>query len=79
MFLQTQKMPDENYIRDAENAVLRLKLKKSKRIIKQLEEWLASADEETQSSEEFAVNVKVLQVIINERNQLAELLRTVTL
>lgn len=79
MFLQTQKMPDENYIRDAENAVLRLKLKKSKRIIKQLEEWLASADEETQLSEEFAVNVKVLQVIINERNQLAELLRTVTL
>lgn len=79
MFLQTQKMPDENYVRDAENAVLRLKLRKSKRIIRQLEEWLASADEKTQASEEFSINIKVLQVVINQRNQWAEMLRTVTL
>ncbi len=79
MFLQTQKMPDENYVADANNAVLRLKLKKSKRIIKQLEEWLASADEATKESEEYEINIKVLQVVMIERNNLAEKLRTVTL
>ncbi len=78
MFLQTQKMPDENYIADAHNAVLRLKLKKSKRIIKELEEWLSQADAEMQSSDEYELNIKVLQVVINERNLLAEQLRTVT-
>jgi DNA primase len=79
MFLQTQKMPDENFTRDAENAVGRLQLRKSKKVIKEMEAYLQNASVEERESEDFMINIKVYQVLLKQRNELAEKLGTVTL
>jgi DNA primase len=79
MFLQTQKMPEENYVRDAENALQRLQLKKSNRVIATLQEYFEKATEDEKASEEFEINFKVLQLVIQQRNTLAVKLGTVTL
>lgn len=77
MFLQTQKMPDENYVRDATNALLRLQLKKSKKVISELKRFFDEADEQQKSSDEYIINLKVLQVVQNQRNEIAAKLGTV--
>lgn len=77
--LQTQKMPDENYVRDATNALKRLQLRKSKRVIRQVQTYLDKANAVERESEEYMLNLKVLQVLLKERNELAAELGTVTL
>jgi len=77
--LQTQKMPDENFVRDATNALKRLQLRKSKRVISQVQTYLDKATPEERESEEYMLNLKVLQVLLKERNELAAELGTVTL
>ena len=79
MFLQTQKMPDENYVRDAENALLRLQLRKSKRVIKELQAYFDQATADEKNAEEYIINLKVMQVLLQERNDIAAKLGTVTL
>jgi DNA primase len=79
MFLQTQKMPEENYLRDAENALQRLQLKKNNRVIASLQEYFEKATEAEKNTEEFEINFKVLQLLIQQRNILATKLGTVTL
>ena len=59
MYLQTQKMPDENYIRDVDNAIQRLILKKSTKYIGQLEEYFTSFTEDDKQSEEYTLNINV--------------------
>lgn len=78
MFLQTQKMPDENYIRDATNAVQRFQLRKSQHLIKGLETYLREASPEVVETEDYAINFKVYQALLLQRNTLAEKLGTVT-
>jgi DNA primase len=77
--LQTQKMPDENFVRDATNALKRLQLRKSKRVIRQVQTYLDKANAVEKESEEYMLNLKVLQVLLKERNELAAELGTVTL
>jgi DNA primase len=79
MFLQTQKMPDENYVRDVTNALLRLQLRKSRRVIKEIETYLNEASTEDKETADYLLNLKVYQVLINQRNEMAEKLGTVTL
>ncbi len=79
MYLQTQKPPDENFIPDAANAVLRLQFRKSRKVIQELQTYFANAKEEDQSSEEYIINVKVMQVLIQKRNELAAKLGTVVI
>lgn len=78
MFLQTQKMPDENYVRDATNAVQRFQLRKSNHLIKGLETYLREASPEVAETEDYAINFKVYQALLVQRNSLAEKLGTVT-
>jgi DNA primase len=78
MFLQTQKMPDENYVRDATNAVQRFQLRKSNHLIKGLETYLREASPEVVETEDYAINFKVYQALLVQRNSLAEKLGTVT-
>lgn len=78
-FLQTQKMPDDNFVRDAENAIFRLQLRKSNRIISELQNWLRENMAADNTGEEYVVNLKVLQVLTERRNELASKLGTVTL
>jgi DNA primase len=79
MFLQTQKMPEENYINDANNALLRLQLRKSRRVIKELKSYFDEATPEEIETEEYQINMKVMQVLIQQRNELANKLGMVTL
>lgn len=79
MFLQTQKMPEENYINDANNALLRLQLRKSRRVIKELKSYFEEASMEEMETEEYQINMKVMQVLIQQRNELANKLGMVTL
>jgi DNA primase len=79
MFLQTQKMPEENYINDANNALLRLQLRKSRRVIKELKSYFDQATPEEMETEEYQINMKVMQVLIQQRNELANKLGMVTL
>jgi len=78
MFLQTQKMPDENYINDTNNGLLRLQLKKSNRIILTLQSYFEQASEDEKNTEEYILNIKVLQVVQKQRNDIASKLGTVT-
>jgi DNA primase len=79
MFLQTQKMPDENYTRDTANALLRLQLRKSRRVIKELQDYFDHATPEEKETDEYLLNLKVMQVLLQQRNQMANDLGTVTL
>ncbi len=79
MFLQTQKMPEENYINDANNALLRLQLRKSRRVIRELKSYFDQATPEEIETEEYQINMKVMQVLIQQRNELANKLGMVTL
>jgi DNA primase len=75
--LQTQKFPEENYVRDSTNAMQRLQFCKSRMTIKSLKEKLDSATKEYKESDEYLIDIKVLQVLIQQRNELAGILGTV--
>jgi DNA primase len=79
MFLQTQVMPEINFINDSTSAILRFQLRKAKTVIKSLEAKLASEDISYRESEDFSIDLKVMQELIKERNLLAEKLGTVIL
>lgn len=77
MLLQTQKMPDENYLRDCQNTLLRLKLKKAVRSIKEIEKDLLRMQEHQEDPGEYLLQIKILQELKKERNEMAALLGTV--
>lgn len=79
MLLQTQKMPDENYLRESQNAILRLKLKKANKSIAAIEKELMSMQGENHDANEYLLQIKVLQALKKERNEMAEWLGTVIL
>jgi hypothetical protein len=79
MMLQTQKMPDENYHRSSEQAVMRLKLKKIRRTIDKIEKEVSNWPLDQINSNEYTIQLKVLLELIKMRNELAASLGTVTL
>jgi DNA primase len=72
IILQTQKMPDENYIRQSYKAVLRFKLRKAKKVIKQIQDWFDQINSNDIDSDEYLLNLKVLQEVIRKRNEIAD-------
>ncbi len=71
MELQTQKPPDQNYVRDCYQSILRFKLKKVQKIIKANKKLLEDPGlEELQQ----LVYLKSQHELLNHRNALAELL-----
>ena len=70
VMLQTQKMPEENYIKEANQCVLRFKLKRLNRLIRQLKDQLFSADSQL-NEEDRLINIKSLQEFIRQRNEIA--------
>jgi DNA primase len=79
MLLQTQKMPEENYISEIHNALLRLKLKKVNRSIDALEKEIKEWEEGAGIQSEYILQIKILQELLKERNILAAELGTVIL
>lgn len=78
VMLQTQKEPEANYQRDAFQSLMRFKLKKVKKGIKELEELIQSPDKRPEDIE-VSMLIKVLQLKMNERNEIARQLSTIIL
>lgn len=77
VMLQTQKMPEENFVKEANQCILRFKLKRLNKLIKQMKDQLFSQDNSI-SDEERLINIKSLQEFIKQRNEIAsELNQTV--
>lgn len=76
IFLQTQKPPDENFQRDAYQAILRFKLKK---ITQQIIDSTAALENPEMEEDERNLELKVLSQMTKERNEIAKMLNTVIL
>ncbi|MCB0571622.1 MAG: DNA primase [Phaeodactylibacter sp.] len=77
IFLTTQKMPDENFVRDSTQALKRFKLRKFDKKIRQNAEKIKTLFE--QKSDDYLLYLKLDQKLKAVRNQLAEELGTVVL
>jgi DNA primase len=75
VFLQTQKHPDENFHRDAYQAILRFKMKKIAKTIEEISK--AMQDNKEMSEDDKRLEIKVLSQLVKERNDIANLLNNV--
>ncbi|MBK8955543.1 MAG: DNA primase [Saprospiraceae bacterium] len=74
IYLHTQNEPDQNFYADVHQSILRFKLKKYNKAISDFESKFKSNE---LSEEELEIELKSHQHIINERNLIAGMLRTV--
>lgn len=65
LYLQTQKMPDENFVKDSLNSILRLKERKFQRTLKKVDDMILS-----EKDEEQVINLLKTREVI--RKQLSE-------
>lgn len=79
VFLQTQKTPELNFVRDSDQVILRFKLVKIKKLISLVEKKIQSYDIAENGTEEYMLNIKVLQKLLDERNNIAKKLNAVIL
>jgi len=77
IFLQTQKVPEENYPRDAYQAIMRFKLKKIGKIIEDTQKNLSAQNE--MDEDEKRLELRVLMQMQKERNEIARMLNNVIL
>ncbi len=77
IFLQTQKVPEENYPRDAYQAIMRFKLKKIGKIIDDTQKNLSS--QSGMDEEDKKLELRVLMQMQKERNEIARMLNNVIL
>lgn len=73
--LQTQKAPEENFELESYQAVIRLKIRKIKRLIEEVQATIKATTEK----EELTINFKILDRLIKDRNQMARDLNTTVL
>lgn len=74
VFLQTQKPPDENFLNDSIQAILRFKMRKIKRLLKDLSNKITNHEG---SEEDKTILIKAYQKVQEDRKSLALKLRTV--
>ena len=67
VYLQTQKKPEENFERDAYQAILRFKLRKAQSMIDKFSKDVQGSD---LSDEDRILNIKILQQLQKDRNQI---------
>ena len=79
VFLQTQKSPELNFVRDSDQVILRFKLVKIKKLIALVEKKIQSFDVAENGTEEYMLNIKVMQKLLDERNNIAKKLNSVIL
>ena len=79
VFLQTQKPPEQNFVKDCDQALLRFKLAKIKKHLKLVEKRLQSYDVNLNGTEDYLLNIKVKSKLLEERNNIAKKLGTVVL
>ncbi|MFZ1255522.1 MAG: toprim domain-containing protein, partial [Saprospiraceae bacterium] len=76
IYLSTQKPPEENFRLDITNSILRFKLKKYNKAISEFEKKIKN---HSLNDEDLELELKSHQHIVNERNYLASLLKTVVI
>lgn len=76
IFLSTQNIPEENFKSDITNSLLRFKLKKYNKAIQEFENKIKEAK---LNELELEIELKSHQHIVNERNYIASLLKTVVI
>ena len=74
VFLQTQKPPDLNFLKDSYQSILRFKFRKIKKVLKLLQKKIT---DENESEEERILHIKAYQKIQEEKSKIAMELRTV--
>ena len=77
ILLQTQKLPEENYIRECTDALNRFRYKKVCRVVHDFSQTIKSAEFLSKSIEEQEVQLKVYQRMLEERNSLNQILNRV--
>lgn len=77
IYLQTQKLPEENFPKDAYQAILRFKLRKISKVIDQSSKNLIELKD--MNEEERKLEIRVLNQMIKERNEIAKELNMVIL
>lgn len=77
VFLQTQKKPEENQVLDTDQAILRFRLVKIKKLIDLVEKRINEFSVDQNSSEDFMLTMKVLQKLKIERSAIAKELNAV--
>lgn len=78
IYLQTQKAPDENFVRDSHQALLRFKLKKVVKSCDDNQQYIERYSKEG-NSEKILLHLKVQKKLIELRNEIAGELGTVVL
>jgi DNA primase len=76
IMLQTQKKPEDNFIKDSYQAILRFKLEKIKGLLTEVRDTINQLDSD---SEEYKIAIKAMQQLLQERNNIAKELNTVIL
>jgi DNA primase len=76
IYLSTQNLPDENFQSDVTNSILRFKLKKYNRAILEFERKIKQSN-----LDDFNLDLELrsLQHLVNQRNYIAGILRTVVI
>jgi DNA primase len=69
VYLQTQPMPDKNYKRDTYQTLIRFKLHKVNKQIKEMEKIVVTPNME---EDELSINIDILKQLMKERNELAK-------
>ena len=76
VFLQTQKMPEDNYYSDSLQSILRFKQKKIKAVLEKLKDRINILSKE-QKLDELQLNLKAHKQLLEEKKIVAEKLGTV--
>lgn len=79
VFLNSQKMPDENHIADAMSGIQRFKLKKIERLMLNNQKEIQAIQEKKGDFEELVILLKVQSKLIEMRATIAKLVNTVVL
>ncbi len=79
VFLNSQKMPDQNHIADAKSGILRFKLKKIEGLINKNQKELQEIQKQKETYTDIIISLKLHQKLVEIRSKLAAELNTVVL
>jgi DNA primase len=79
VFLNSQKMPDDNHVADAKSGILRFKLRKIERLMEKNQSEIKKVQDEGGNFEEVMKLLKVQQKLIQMRGEIAKEQNTVVL
>ncbi len=77
IFLQTQKSPDQNFIKDSYQAILRFKLEKIKVLLNEVKSKLHEMENKHELDEDYQLAIRAMQQLLQERNHIAKELNSV--